>query len=95
MERLTCSDSAADVGGILSIDRPLRVNNNFLVSFTLLNILVLSYIKTTKRSNDGMIVVRVVEDGRHVISSNAVVTPSKLSHVSHAVFLPFPAKDDV
>ena len=42
MESLACSDSAADVGGIVSIDdRPLRVNNNFLVSFTLLKTLVL------------------------------------------------------
>jgi len=54
MDRLACSDSAADVGGIVSIDRPLRVDNNFLVSFTLLKT-ALSYIKTTTRSYDGMI----------------------------------------
>ena len=41
-----------------------------------------------------MIVVRVDKDDRHDISSKAVVTP-KLHHVSHAVFLPFPAIDDV
>lgn len=46
-------DEEGLVGGINSMDLPLRVNKSLRASFTLVQLLVRSYIRTTKRSSSG------------------------------------------
>ena len=48
---------AADVGGIASIERPFFVNRSNLVWFTAVELLVLSYSITTKRSRTGEMMI--------------------------------------
>ena len=54
LDAFACWIKALCVGGILSNLRDLRVNNSILASLTFMLLLVLSYIKTTKRSSKGI-----------------------------------------
>lgn len=77
------------------MDLPLRVNKSLRASFTLVQLLVRSYIRTTKRSSSGVAFCKATSVGFSLSCLNTSVISLKLHHVSHAVFFPLLANADV
>ena len=90
---LTCSFSAALVGGMSSIERLLLVNSCCLAPFTSVWSLVLSYISMTKCSMVAMW-LSAISEGAQERARKLVVTSSNVCQVCHAVILPIPLKED-
>ena len=87
--RLECSNRAALVGGMASNCLSFFTNSCFRASLTAVCVLVLSYSKTTKRSNMAMFESSTT-GGVFPTERKAVVTSGKEFHMSIAVFLAFP-----
>ena len=89
-----CCNRAALVGRIASYARPFCAGNFFLVSLTLVLLLVLSYSKMTKRSRRSMHASLIGLVGVAASCRKISVTAGKLFQTVNAVFLPLPAKQD-
>jgi len=92
---LTCSVSAAWLGGRFSICRLFFVNRCFRMLSTLSLWLVRSYIRITKRSTAGMCLVTASVSGLQHSWMNVDVTSGNKFQVSQAPFLPCPRKLEV